>query len=94
MVEGLAGTEDVLNHPFQIAKNFPRWNPQRPIPLTQKPRIARFITCRISAATMRFAIHFDRQPRLHADKIQHVRPSRMLSPELVSRRTCSQLAPQ
>src|SRR5689334_3515499 len=85
VVEGQ--TRDGLrNHPtdrrIRVLQNVNRWNAEGRDSRLAKPRIPHLIPLRAISTRMRLAVDFDRQPRIAAEEIEHIRPAGMLPAEL------------
>ncbi len=97
VVEGEPRTRLRLNPGYrarQIGKHQLRRNPQRRDAGNGEPRIARSIPPGPITEAMRTAIDLDRQARIAAIEVQHVRPARMLSAELQATGPFAQFTPQ
>jgi len=74
MVEGpkrLTLSDDTRQHSFHIRKHLARRNPHRLEAQLEQPPIALFVAFRPVAAIVRFAVHFDTKPCLHAGKVEN-----------------------
>jgi hypothetical protein len=82
VVEGQPGCRfgnDATDDPVGVPQYLHCRNTKRRNPGPKKPRIARFVAQGAVAASMGFAVDFDSQPRVAAEKVENERPGRMLA---------------
>ena len=97
MVEGNArrrGLNDMLDNGVLVLKHLSGGNAQHHDLVASQPLIALGIPLRTITEAMTFAVHLDRQPYLGTEKIEHIRTSRMLPPELETSGPSTQRTPQ
>jgi len=70
-----------LNNPLQVNQHISRRNAQSTKALIGKPFIARVVMKSDFGRTMRLAVNFDCQPRLHTREVENIWSGRMLASE-------------
>ncbi len=85
---------DVLDNNALVLKHLPGRNAEHVDLVTRQPIVALEVPHGPITEAMTLAIDLDCQPRLHAEKIKHIRTSWMLTPELEAARPHTQSAPQ
>jgi len=83
-----------LDHSRFIPKHIASRDAQHSEIAACQPVIALHISLRPITETVALAIDLDRQPRLRAEKIEHIRTNRMLPPEPEPGRPRAQKTPQ
>jgi len=86
--------DNVLNYSVQITKHFGSWNAADFHAVGGKPYVAGYVVLRPITPIVHFTVNLDRKPALRAEKVEHVRASRMLAAELVSAGPCPQCLPE
>ncbi len=82
------------NHSIQIPEHIPSVDAKRHNAVRRKPRITSRIGNRPFLTPMPLAIHLNRQPRIAAEEIEDIVPTRMLPPKLQPLRPSPQHLPQ
>jgi hypothetical protein len=85
--------DDEGHHIFHIPQNLSGGNPDRLETLRQNPRVTNVISFWPATPAMGFPIHFNRQPRPYACKVEHIVAKWMLFAKLIAAGPFFQLHP-
>ena len=93
LAASFAFPDDQMNDSLNIFENLPCWDSQGLDHLDGKPFVTPYVSLRIGAHSMNFAIDLNGEARRRAVEVQHIRTERMLSAEFEAARTHSQYRP-